>query len=139
MNMVQPKHTGQNGTKQNKPDKLEDMLELSLLYDFYGALLKEQKRSIFEAYILEDFSLSEIAKDMDMSRQAVYDVVRRCRKELREYEGRLHLVHKFHLMKGQVHEIQKRADAIAGRRPDQDVADALREISDIANQILDGF
>lgn len=124
---------------EQKPDKLEEMLELSLLYDFYGALLKEQKRSIFEAYILDNYGLSEIAKEKNMSRQAVYEVVRRCRKELREYEQRLQLVHKFHLMKQQVHEIQQRADAIAKEENEERITAELKEISSLAYEILEEF
>ena len=125
--------------ENKKEHTIEERMELSLLYDFYGALLKEQKRSIFEAYILDNYGLSEIAKEKNMSRQAVYEVIRRCRKELREYEQRLQLVHKFHLMKEQVHEIQKRADSIAKEEQDERVSVALKEISSLAYEILEEF
>lgn len=124
---------------EQKPDELEEIIELSLLYDFYGALLKEQKRSIFEAYILENYGLSEIAKERNMSRQAVYDVVRRCRNELREYEQKLNLVCKFQRMKKQVHEIQRQADSIADREAQEAVTTALSGISSLAEQILEEF
>ncbi|OKZ82582.1 MAG: hypothetical protein BHW06_11195 [Clostridium sp. 44_14] len=59
------------GQEQSIEQRLEERVYLSMLYDFYGALLKENNRRIFEAYIQEDYSISEIAEEMEISRQAV--------------------------------------------------------------------
>lgn len=93
--------------KKPKKDKdiLEQRVELSLLYDFYGALLKENQRQIFEAYILEDYSLSEIAEEMQITRQGVHDTVKRVSRQLMEYEERLGLLNKFQEQKHQMEEI----------------------------------
>ena len=66
-----------------------------MLYDFYGALLKENNRRIFEAYIQEDYSISEIAEEMEISRQAVHDAVKRITKQLKGYEEKLGLLERF--------------------------------------------
>lgn len=76
--------------------ELEKRMELTLLYDFYGALLKENMRDMFEAYICDDCSLSEIAAMHDITRQGVHDAVKRCSKQLYAYEEKLRLVEKFH-------------------------------------------
>ena len=83
-------------------DKLKEKLELSILFDFYGELLKDHNKPIFEDYILNDLSLSEIAQECGISRQGVYDIVKRCSKQLRDCEDKLHLVHKFELTKQKV-------------------------------------
>ena len=70
----------------------DELVELAVLYDHYGVLMKDNKRDIFEAYVLDNLSLSEIAGEYGMTRQGVYDVINRSRKKLREYEGKLRLI-----------------------------------------------
>lgn len=109
---------------------LDEIVELSYLYDFYGALLKENHREIFEAYVLNDLSLSEIAKERQITRQGVYDIVRRCRLRLKEYEEKLQLVNKFQQTKKKLQEIE----GIAGAGEDKAAA---RAITRLAEEIYD--
>ena len=102
----------QIGKEKKESDTLERIVELSLLYDFYGALLKEQKREIFEDYILNDLSLGEIAEDRGISRQGVHDSIKRCSRELFEYEEKLGLIEKFNRIKEKVGDIHKNASAL---------------------------
>ena len=83
-------------------DKLEEIVEQSILYDFYGELLSDHKKQIFEDYVLNDLSLSEIAAEQGISRQGVYDIVKRCTLELKEYEAKLSLMRKFQIIKEKV-------------------------------------
>lgn len=76
--------------------ELQKRMELALLYDFYGALLRDNAREMFEAYICDDCSLSEIADMQGITRQGVHDSVKRCSKQLYGYEEKLGLVKKFH-------------------------------------------
>jgi predicted DNA-binding protein YlxM (UPF0122 family) len=80
-------------------NSMEEIVELSLLYDFYGEMLGDHKKQIFEDYVLNDLSLAEIADEEGISRQGVHDIVKRCTKQLKEYEAALHLVEKFQNMK----------------------------------------
>ncbi len=80
-------------------ESMEEIVELSLLFDFYGEMLGEHKKKIFEDYVLNDLSLAEIADEEGISRQGVHDIVKRCTKQLKEYEATLHLVEKFQQMK----------------------------------------
>lgn len=80
-------------------ESFEEIVELSLLFDFYGEMLGEHKKKIFEDYVLNDLSLAEIAEEEGISRQGVHDIVKRCTKQLKEYETTLHLVEKFQNMK----------------------------------------
>lgn len=87
--------------------KMDEIFKQSLLYDFYGELLTEHQKEIYEQFIVEDLSLSEIAKDAGISRQGVHDLVKRCDKILEEYEAKLHLVEKFLSVKEKVHQINE--------------------------------
>lgn len=78
-----------------KEHSLEERVELSILYDFYGALLKENQQRMFEASVLEDYNLSEIAEEEGITRQGVHDAIKRANKQLRGYEEKLGLVARF--------------------------------------------
>ena len=93
-------HQNKNGEKMaENRHSIEERVELSLLYDFYGALLKENQRRMFEASILDDYNLAEIAEDENITRQGVHDAIKRACKQLREYEQKLGLVEKFEKQK----------------------------------------
>ena len=71
---------------------MNEILEQSLLYDFYGELLNDHQKEVYEQFVLDDLSLSEIAQEKGISRQGVHDLVKRCQKTLEGYEEKLHLV-----------------------------------------------
>ncbi|MFZ5943765.1 MAG: YlxM family DNA-binding protein [Bacillota bacterium] len=74
---------------------LEKRDYLILLFDFYGGLLTEKQKLIFDLYYQYDLSLGEIAQEQNVSRQAIYDVVKRTESILEGYEKKLLLVDKF--------------------------------------------
>ena len=121
-----------NNSKEVRNDKLQEILELSLLYDFYGELLGDHKKQIFEDYILNDLSLSEIADEAGISRQGVYDIVKRCSKKLKEYEEKLCLVKKFQTTKDKINQIKEISELI---RVTNDVKRVI-EIEQISEEIL---
>lgn len=75
------------------------------MYDFYGELLTEHQKEIYESYILDDLALVEIARIQGVSRQGVHELIKRCDKILMDYEEKLHLVEKFDKAKLLVNEI----------------------------------
>lgn len=81
---------------------LEKVGQIVLLKDFYGPLLTEKQQAILSLYYENDFSLSEIADDMNISRQAVYDLVKRAEHQLQQYEDKLGLVEKFQRTRNQL-------------------------------------
>lgn len=89
---------------------MEDILEASLLYDFYGELLTQHQREIYEDFALNDLSLGEISENRGISRQGVHDIVRRVRRQLLSYEEKLHLVERFSALRKQI----DYADSLAG-------------------------
>ncbi len=68
---------------------------INFLYDFYQSLLTDKQRLYMQLYYLEDLSLGEIAGEYGVSRQAVYDNVRRTEAMLEDYEMKLNLFSKF--------------------------------------------
>lgn len=73
---------------------MEDRVEISLLMDFYGPLLNENQNEVMQWYYNDDLSLSEIAELNKISRQAIYDLIKRCYKQLLSYESKLNLLQK---------------------------------------------
>ncbi|MFC4023179.1 putative DNA-binding protein [Oceanobacillus longus] len=74
---------------------LEKTTRVNYLFDFYQALLTPKQRNYMEMYYLEDYSLGEIAELFHVSRQAVYDNIKRTEAMLETYEEKLHLYSKF--------------------------------------------
>ena len=65
---------------------MESIVKQSLLYDFYGELLTEHQRTVYEDVVFNDMSLGEIAQEQEISRQGVHDLIKRCDKILMGYE-----------------------------------------------------
>ena len=105
---------------------MEKFVEQTLLYDFYGELLTERQQQVYESVVLEDYSLSEVAENLGISRQGVHDMIKRCNHTLEEYESRLHLVEKFLCIRTQVQKIKELA-----------VGYNAGEITEISNKILE--
>ena len=72
-------------------DELTKNEELGDLYAYYGSLLTQGQQSYFEDYYYNDLSLGEIAANHQVSRQAVYDNIKRTEKILEDYEMKLHM------------------------------------------------
>ncbi|MDD6810585.1 MAG: YlxM family DNA-binding protein [Lachnospiraceae bacterium] len=86
---------------------MEKIVEQGLLYDFYGELLTEHQRNVYEGVVYENLSLAEIAAEQGISRQGVHDIVKRCDKILLEYEEKLKLVARFMKIQKQIQEIDR--------------------------------
>lgn len=104
---------------------MDRMIEHGRLYDFYGELLTEHQRRIYEDAVYNDFSLSEIAGEQGISRQGVHDLLKRCDKILEDYENKLHLVSKFNSIKKKVETINKLTDDETVRRLSDEILGEL--------------
>lgn len=87
--------------------RVEKIVEQTLLYDFYGELLTEHQRRIYEDVVLNDYSLSEVADELGISRQGVHDNIKRCSKALQDYEEKLRLVERFVNVRDKVRRIHQ--------------------------------
>lgn len=114
---------------------MDRVFERTMLYDFYGELLNEHKKSIYEDALLNDLSLGEIAEERGVSRQAVHDIIKRCNAQLEEYEDKLHLLSKFLKIKDMVGEMN---ELIREYRSSNDT-ECLDKIEKISEGIVDEF
>lgn len=112
---------------------MEEKVKQTYLYDFYGELLNEYQRRIYEDFVFHDLSLGEIAQEEGITRQGVSDMLKRCTKKLMDYEAKLHLVSKFLAIKQEVSEIHR----LTGEFWDTNDSKKITEIEQISNQILE--
>ena len=89
------------------PMKMDKIYEQTMLFDFYGELLTEHQRRIYEEVVYHDMSLGEIAEEQGISRQGVHDLIKRCDRILQGYENKLHLVERFAKAKQTVTQIER--------------------------------
>lgn len=75
-----------------KVSEIDNMAFESLLYDFYGSLLTDKQREVMELYHEENYSIVEIAKELNVSKQAIYENLKKSDRILRGYEEKLGLM-----------------------------------------------
>ena len=111
---------------------MERIVVQGLLYDFYGELLTEHQRKIYEDVVYNDLSLTEIAQENGISRQGVHDLVRRCNLILQEYEDKLHLVERFMKIRSRVEQLKQLTN-------DSEITKdkLIEEIDSLSSQILE--
>ncbi len=79
----------------------------NMLYDYYKSLLTDKQQSIFESYYEQDYSLSEIAENLNISRNAVWDTLKKVVDKLEEYENKLLLYQYDHKLEKKLNELKK--------------------------------
>ena len=72
--------------------EIEQVIKISQLYDFYSELLSEKQKQYLNDYFFNDFSLTEISENYDISKQAVSNNIKRTITELEQYEEKLNLI-----------------------------------------------
>ena len=70
---------------------MNDFFEQSIIYDIYGNLLNENQKNVYEYHIIDDLSFNEIGEELNLTRQAAYDLFKRANKKLYEFENKLGL------------------------------------------------
>ena len=85
---------------------MEKLAKMALLVDFYGPLLTEKQRNVWDLHYQQDLSLAEIAEVENISRQAIHDLLKRTERILAEYEDKLGLVQRFWVERGKLMKVQ---------------------------------
>ncbi|MCF0137383.1 MAG: YlxM family DNA-binding protein [Oscillospiraceae bacterium] len=98
----------------------------AMLFDFYGELLTEKQREYFDLHYNEDYSLTEIAEMSGISRQGVWDIIKRAEAALTEIEDKTRLIERFLERNGQIEELERELSK-AGCLTDS-VRDKLRRL-----------
>ncbi len=89
---------------------MEKIVKLGLLYDFYGELLTKHQQEVYEDFVYNDLSVSEIADAYSISRQASSDLIKRINSILNNYEDKLKLCEKFENVKAKINAIEELSD-----------------------------
>ena len=106
----------------------------SMLLDFYGELLTDKQRECCDLHYNEDLSLSEIAEELSISRQGVWDNIRRAESAMQEIEEKTGLIRRFERTREILRAISEKAEEIEGLtegRPQEIAREIAREIGRI--------
>ncbi|MCM1496949.1 MAG: DNA-binding protein [Clostridium sp.] len=118
---------------------MEKMVRQALLYDFYGELLTEHQKSIYSDIVLNDLSYSEVARAEGISRQGVFDLVKRCDRILEDYESKLLLVEKFLNTKNRVSRIYDLAAKLKELTNEEELLKGISEIEELSKAIYESY
>ena len=105
----------------------------TMLFDFYGELLTEKQREYFDLHNNADLSLAEIAESSGISRQGVWDIIRRAEATLRETERKTGLVRRYGAQRQTLAEMERRLQALEAMTD----GEALRLVREIAGQVAE--
>ena len=106
----------------------EKNLGLLPLFDVYGAMLGEQKQKMFELYYGDDLSLSEIADEMNISRQGVRESLKKCEEQLLEFEEKLGFAKKISSLEKSVRSLKSLDVSGAEREKLDKIVEELKKI-----------
>lgn len=119
---------------------IEKMVEIGLLFEQYKGLLTDKQREIVSLYYEEDYSLGEISENFNVSRQGVYDTLKRSEKILKDYENKLKLVYKLQeqekFVKVMVDKIVDIKQDLLQNRDCANLIPRLENIEDICREML---
>jgi len=115
----------------------DDRVMQSLLLDFYGQLLTDKQRETCELYFNEDLSLAEIAEQCGISRQGVWDNVRRAVAALEEIEEKTGLVRRFSETQRSLELLRNKAEGLLSLPLDEKAHTAACELSDGLKALLE--
>lgn len=110
---------------------LEKRSQIILLKDFYGPLLTEKQQDVISLHYENDWSLAEIADHMKITRQGVYDILKRAESALKEYENRLGLVGRFMVTRQRLQEVYELIHKQPEGMEKHKALQILKEISDM--------
>ena len=115
----------------------DNTLFMAMLFDFFGDLLTGKQREYFDLYHNDDLSLSEIAEKAGISRQGVYDIIRRAEKTLLEIENKTGIVQKWQENRTQLEKAEKLARELYKRvGNDEKSADLAKSLAQILEALI---
>lgn len=112
---------------------VDKLVEIGTLFDFYGKLLSEKQYLVIELYYIHDLSLAEIGDELSVTRQGIFDLLRRAEQKLYQFEKNLGLVKKFYSSHEKIRNIINLSEEITVIAKDKN--DEIREKALIINKI----
>ena len=112
---------------------MEERIELNYLLDFYGPLLTEHRQELMRLYCEEDLSQQEIADQLSITRQGVFDTIAKARRQLTDYEQKLGLIRRH---RAQTEAARACLEALSGVHPSPQDAPALSRARQALEDII---
>ncbi|MBP5751068.1 MAG: helix-turn-helix domain-containing protein [Firmicutes bacterium] len=114
---------------------LDNLYEISMLMDFYGALLSQRQQDVMRLYHEENCSLQEIADELGISRQGVHEALKKAESTLQGFEDKLGLVERFRAQEQVLQKALQSVDSLLDGCADADVRSGLLAIKHDINSI----
>lgn len=114
-----------------RDDVLLQRIRMTRLYDLYGRILTEKQQKAFELHELLDWSLSEVARDLGVSRQGAHDLLQRARDRLGELDGTLGLLGRIEILEGRLEEVAEMVERHREDLPGQFLKEAAALLPEV--------
>ena len=111
---------------------MEEKIKISMLLEIYGKLLTEKQYNLLDDYYNNDLSLSEIAENEKITRQAVRDLLKKGEKKLFEFEEKLKIMEKSIMQEKKIDEILSEIEKFEKSFTDEEI---MAVLDDIKNKI----
>ena len=115
---------------------MDEKVEISILCEIYGKLLTEKQEEFIEDYYNNDLSLSEIAENNNITRQAVRDIIKKGEKKLFEYEEKLHFMKRMLNQEKTIEKVLSELTKIQKDYSDEQIASVLENIKKELNCLV---
>lgn len=115
---------------------MEKNVKISILLDIYGKLLTQKQYKLLDDYYNNDLSLSEIAENENITRQAVRDNLKKGENNLFEYEEKLGFMRKEIMQEESIEAILSEITKIENSMPDKEVAKILQDVKNKLNCLV---
>ena len=123
-------------TGKKEGSSMEKKVEISMLWQIYGKLLTEKQYEYIDYYYNNDLSLSEIAENDNITRQAVRDIIKKGERKLFEYEEKLLFMKKTINQEKQIQNILLNLNKIQKDSSDKKVTNILEEVKKELNCLV---
>ena len=115
---------------------MEEKVKISILNELYGSLLSEKQQAFIEDYFNNDLSLSEIAENNNITRQAVRDIIKKGENKLLEYEKKLGFMNKQAVQEKRIEKVLKELTKIQTNYSDKQIEIVLESIKKELNCLV---
>ena len=114
---------------------LDKYLKYGKLYDYYSDILNERHKKVINQYYLMDLSLKEISENLGITRQGVYDLLKRAEKNLNEIDSKLNIIKKQELFKKNIQEKAEKINKNIEEENYIDLKEHFTELLDLINKL----
>lgn len=122
-------------TDSGQEISMEKFVVITYLFDFYQDLLTEKQRDLIKEYYFEDLSLGELAKQHQISRQSVFDTIKKAELKLLDYEEKLQLFAKYQSNEQALLQIKSLCEAMRDHL-ESEYANSVNEVITLVNGLI---